>query len=194
MLDALREGCFVVGRDLTYLYLNDAAARQSHRPRTELLGRKMPEEFPGIEKTPFWSVLLRAMEGTAHERLESFFKYPDGTSAWFELRFVPVPEGVFILSLDITARVRAEQSRSLLATAIDQAVEAGADWVLLDNMNPVQLRLAVQKCKGRAQTEASGGVNLANVRAIADTGVDFISIGALTHSTRAVDMGLDFEG
>jgi nicotinate-nucleotide pyrophosphorylase (carboxylating) len=77
---------------------------------------------------------------------------------------------------------------------VDQAVEAGADWVLLDNMNPVQLRLAVQKCKGRAQTEASGGVNLANVRAIADTGVDFISIGALTHSARAVDMGLDFEG
>lgn len=76
---------------------------------------------------------------------------------------------------------------------VDRAVEAGADWVLLDNMNPVQLRLAVQKCKGRAQTEASGGVNLANVRAIADTGVDFISIGALTHSARAVDMGLDFE-
>jgi nicotinate-nucleotide pyrophosphorylase (carboxylating) len=77
---------------------------------------------------------------------------------------------------------------------VEQAAEAGADWVLLDNMNPVQLRLAVQKCKGRAQTEASGGVNLANVRAIADTGVNFISIGALTHSARAVDIGLDFEG
>jgi nicotinate-nucleotide pyrophosphorylase (carboxylating) len=76
---------------------------------------------------------------------------------------------------------------------VDQAVDAGADQVLLDNMNPVQLRLAVQKCKGRALTEASGGVNLANVRAIAETGVDFISIGALTHSARAVDVGLDFE-
>jgi nicotinate-nucleotide pyrophosphorylase (carboxylating) len=76
---------------------------------------------------------------------------------------------------------------------VEQAVEAGADLVLLDNMNPVQLRLAVQKCKGRAQTEASGGVNLASVRAIAETGVDFISVGALTHSARAVDIGLDFE-
>jgi nicotinate-nucleotide pyrophosphorylase (carboxylating) len=55
------------------------------------------------------------------------------------------------------------------------------------------LRLAVQKVKGRARTEASGGVNLANVRAIAKTGVDFISVGALTHSARAVDIGLDFE-
>ncbi|HVV71553.1 MAG TPA: carboxylating nicotinate-nucleotide diphosphorylase [Verrucomicrobiae bacterium] len=77
-------------------------------------------------------------------------------------------------------------------TQVEQAVEAGADVILLDNMNPVQLRLAVQKCRGRAKTEASGGVNLATVRAIAETGVDFISVGALTHSARSVDLGLDF--
>jgi nicotinate-nucleotide pyrophosphorylase (carboxylating) len=76
---------------------------------------------------------------------------------------------------------------------VGQAVDAGADIILLDNMNPAQLQLAVQKVKGRAKTEASGGVNLANVRAIAETGVDFISIGALTHAARAVDIGLDFE-
>ena len=74
-----------------------------------------------------------------------------------------------------------------------QAAEAGADIILLDNMSPAQLRRAVQKVKGRARTEASGGVSLANVRAIAKTGVDFISVGVLTHSARAVDMGLDFE-
>ena len=74
-----------------------------------------------------------------------------------------------------------------------QAADAGADIILLDNMNPAQLRHAVQKVKGRAKTEASGGVSLANVRAIAKTGVDFISVGALTHSARAADMGLDFE-
>jgi nicotinate-nucleotide pyrophosphorylase (carboxylating) len=75
---------------------------------------------------------------------------------------------------------------------VDQALAADADFVLLDNMNPVQLRLAVQKCRGRAQTEASGGITLATVRAVAETGVDFISVGALTHSARAVDIGLDF--
>jgi len=75
----------------------------------------------------------------------------------------------------------------------EQAADAGADIILLDNMNPVQLRLALQKIKGRAQTEASGGVNPANVRAIAGAGVDFISVGAITHSARAVDIGLDFE-
>jgi nicotinate-nucleotide pyrophosphorylase (carboxylating) len=76
---------------------------------------------------------------------------------------------------------------------VEQAADAGADVVLLDNMNPAQLRLAVKKVKGRAKTEASGGINLANVRAIAKTGVDFISVGALTHSAHAVDIGLDFE-
>ncbi len=75
---------------------------------------------------------------------------------------------------------------------VDQAVAAGADFVLLDNMNLIQLRLAVQHARGRAQTEASGGVNLATVRSIAEAGVDFISVGALTHSARAVDIGLDF--
>lgn len=76
---------------------------------------------------------------------------------------------------------------------VEQALAAGAELILLDNMSPAQLKLAVQKCRGRALTEASGGVTLGSVRAIAEAGVDFISVGALTHSARAVDIGLDFE-
>lgn len=75
---------------------------------------------------------------------------------------------------------------------VRQAAEAGADFILLDNMTPAQLREAVKLVAGRAQTEASGGVNMHTVRAIAEAGVDFISIGALTHSARAVDIALDF--
>jgi nicotinate-nucleotide pyrophosphorylase (carboxylating) len=74
-----------------------------------------------------------------------------------------------------------------------QAAAAGADIILLDNMPPEQMPAAVQLIAGRARTEASGGVNLQSVRAIAETGVDFISVGAITHSARAVDIGLDFE-
>ena len=76
---------------------------------------------------------------------------------------------------------------------VSQAADAGADIILLDNMTPDQLRAAVKIAKGRAKTEASGGVNLQTVRAIANSGVDFISVGALTHSAKAVDIGLDFE-
>jgi nicotinate-nucleotide pyrophosphorylase (carboxylating) len=77
---------------------------------------------------------------------------------------------------------------------VAQAAAAGADIILLDNMPPSILRQAVKIIRGRAKTEASGGVNLKTVRAIAQTGVDFISVGAITHSARAVDIGLDFEG
>ncbi len=76
---------------------------------------------------------------------------------------------------------------------VKQALGCGVDLILLDNMSVEELNAAVRQCSGRAETEASGGVTLATVRAIAETGVDFISIGALTHSARAVDIGLDFE-
>ena len=77
---------------------------------------------------------------------------------------------------------------------VAQAAVAGADFVLLDNMTPEQLRAAVKLVTPTTKTEASGGVNLTTVRAIAESGVDFISVGAITHSARAVDIGLDFEG
>ena len=76
---------------------------------------------------------------------------------------------------------------------VDAAVIAGADWVLLDNMSLAQLRDAVQRCRGVVITEASGGVSLHTVRSIAETGVDRISVGALTHSAPALDLGLDFD-
>jgi nicotinate-nucleotide pyrophosphorylase (carboxylating) len=79
-------------------------------------------------------------------------------------------------------------------TQVTQAADAGTDIILLDNMPPAKLREALKIIRGRAQTEASGGVNLKTVRGIAATGVDFISVGAITHSARAVDIGLDFVG
>jgi nicotinate-nucleotide pyrophosphorylase (carboxylating) len=75
---------------------------------------------------------------------------------------------------------------------VQQALAAGADIILLDNMSLEQMRTAVSWAAGKAKTEASGGVNLSTVRAIAETGVDFISVGALTHSARAADIALDF--
>ena len=75
---------------------------------------------------------------------------------------------------------------------VAEAVAAGADIILLDNMSLEQLREAVVLVAGRARTEASGGVNLDTVQAIAETGVDLISVGALTHSSRAVDISMLF--
>jgi nicotinate-nucleotide pyrophosphorylase (carboxylating) len=79
---------------------------------------------------------------------------------------------------------------------VRQALDARADIILLDNMSIEDLRAAVKMAKPVEDTvkfEASGGVNLSTVRGIAETGVDFISVGAITHSARAVDIGLDFK-
>jgi nicotinate-nucleotide pyrophosphorylase (carboxylating) len=76
---------------------------------------------------------------------------------------------------------------------VREALDAGADILLLDNMPLDRLRQSVELCHGRALTEASGGVNETTVRAIAETGVDLISVGALTHSVTALDISLDWE-
>ena len=75
---------------------------------------------------------------------------------------------------------------------LEQALEAGVNLVLLDNMAPEVLSKAVAMCKGRAKTEASGGITPETVQAVAETGVNFIAMGYFTHSTTALDIGLDF--
>jgi nicotinate-nucleotide pyrophosphorylase (carboxylating) len=74
---------------------------------------------------------------------------------------------------------------------VREAVEAGAPRILLDNMRPEQVREAVEAVAGRAELEASGGVSLATVRAYAEAGVDFVSVGALTHSARSLHVSLE---
>jgi nicotinate-nucleotide pyrophosphorylase (carboxylating) len=76
---------------------------------------------------------------------------------------------------------------------LEQALEHGGESILLDNMTPEQVRRAVERCsrlEHRIPLECSGGITLDNVRSYAETGVDFISVGALTHSAAAVDMSL----
>jgi nicotinate-nucleotide pyrophosphorylase (carboxylating) len=75
---------------------------------------------------------------------------------------------------------------------IEPALRAGADRLLLDNMPPAVLRQAVALVAGRVPLEASGGVTLDTIRAIAETGVDFVSLGRITQSAPAVDIGLDY--
>ncbi len=88
------------------------------------------------------------------------------------------------LPLEVECRDEAE---------VREALEAGAPRLLLDNMGPDRLRATVELVAGRAELEASGGITLANLREVAETGVDFISVGALTHSAPAVDISLEVE-
>jgi nicotinate-nucleotide pyrophosphorylase (carboxylating) len=76
---------------------------------------------------------------------------------------------------------------------LEEALAAGANSILLDNMSPDMLREAVQRTNGRAVLEASGNINAATIASVAATGVDLISSGAITHSAKCLDLGLDFQ-
>ena len=76
---------------------------------------------------------------------------------------------------------------------VDQALAAGAERLMLDNMTPDELRAAVERVDGRAKLEASGGVTLENLKQVAETGIDWVSVGALTHSAPALDLSLLLE-
>jgi nicotinate-nucleotide pyrophosphorylase (carboxylating) len=95
-----------------------------------------------------------------------------------------------VASLRATTDLRVEVECDTLEQ-VSMAVDAGTDAILLDNMTLDELRAAVSLVAGRARLEASGGVTLENVRAVAETGVDEISVGALTHSARSLDVSLE---
>jgi len=104
----LLEGVQIIGYDWTYLYLNEAAERHARRPAADLIGRRMPECYPGIELTQTFAVLSRVMQSRQPEQFLSEFLYPDGTQAWFDLLVEPVPDGVCVVSLDISDTHRAQ--------------------------------------------------------------------------------------
>ena len=85
------------------------------------------------------------------------------------------------------------QSGSLAVSTSLASANAGADWILLDNMSDAEIAAAVKSVKGRALLEVSGGVTLERIPSLAALGVDFVSVGALTHSVQAIDIGLDIE-
>ena len=109
-LENLMEGCQIISRDWRYIYLNEIAAGHAQKSVQDMVGRTMQECFPGIEDTEYFAQLRRCRdEGRAHQ-IENQHTYPDGTKAWYHLFIQPVPEGLFLLSLDVTARKQAEDA------------------------------------------------------------------------------------
>ena len=114
----LLEGVQIIGYDWTYLYLNEAAERHARRPAADLIGRRMPECYPGIELTQMFAVLSRVMQSRQPEQFLSEFLYPDGTQGWFELLVEPVPDGVCVVSLDISDKQRAQAQKMVVAPQV----------------------------------------------------------------------------
>lgn len=109
-LDYMLEGCQIIGFDWKYLYLNQMAEIHNRRPNDELLGNRYMDMWPGIEETKVFKIIKQTLEERVPHHFENEFSFSGETSGWFELNIQPVPEGVFILSIDITERKKAENA------------------------------------------------------------------------------------
>jgi len=109
-LDNMLEGCQVISSDWHYLYINDAAAKQGRYEKEKYLCKTMMELYPSIEKTTLFSNIQKCLKKKEPLVFDNEFVFPDGEKGWFELSIQPVPEGVFILSVDITERKEAENA------------------------------------------------------------------------------------
>jgi len=107
-LDNLIEGCQILNFQWEYLYVNNAAEKHNRRPKEELLGSRMMDAWPGIEATEVFRVIKQAMEERIPLKLVTEFKFPDGSIGWYDIIVEPVPEGVFILSNEITEQKKIE--------------------------------------------------------------------------------------
>lgn len=121
-LDSILEACQLVGFDWRYLYINDAAVQQNRRPREEMLGRTVMECWPGIEQTVVYELLHQALLARIAQHRELEFTFPDGATGWFDVRTHPVPEGVFLLSIDITENKRAERALREMNEVLERRV------------------------------------------------------------------------
>ena len=130
-LETMLEGGQLIGSDWRYLYINDAAEIQNRRPRVELLGKRYMDVWPGIEATTVFSAIHHCLEERSAQHLENEFVFPDGTKGWFDLSIQPVPEGAFILSIDITERKRAEEELRCVYERLRRFVDANIVGILV---------------------------------------------------------------
>jgi PAS domain S-box-containing protein len=178
-MDNMLEGCQIIGMDWRFIYINDAAERHNRRPSGDLIGNRYMDVWPGIESTHVFEVIRRCLEERTAENLENEFTFPDGTIGWFDLRIQPVPEGVFILSVDITerknteealvqARVDAEQRMTELKVVLD--VANVAIWIAHD---PQCLRITGNRFADEVIMQVSREANISASARPGDAAVTF---------------------
>jgi PAS domain S-box-containing protein len=121
-LENMLEGIQIIGFDWKYIYVNDAMAKHGKYAKEELIGHTVMEKYPGIEQTEIFKMYQRCFNERVPIHLENEFTFPDSTKGWFELSFQPVPEGLSILSVDITDRKMAEKKIANLNRELEERV------------------------------------------------------------------------
>lgn len=122
-LDNMMEGIQIIDRNWKYVYVNDSLVKQAKFSREQLLGHTMMDRYPGIEKTELFAVLRKCMHDRHASVMENEFYFPDGSLGCFQLSIQPVNEGLFILSIDISERKKAENELKKLTEELEHKVK-----------------------------------------------------------------------
>jgi PAS domain S-box-containing protein len=120
-LESMAEGCLIIGPDWRYIFANDTAASQYGRSREDLLGHKVDEYFPDIDTTDQFRLMQRCMRERKPQHVLDHVTLPDGTSHWYEVSIQPAPDGILLLSGDITERRQAEEEREVIQEQLHQS-------------------------------------------------------------------------
>lgn len=138
VLENMMEGVQIIDFNWRYIYANDALSRYSYHTKEQLVGYTIMEKYPGVEQTELFKTLKQCMEERTAQQLETEFVFPDGSKKDFELRIQPVPEGIFILSVEITERKKAdiklrtseETRRKIMNSALDAIVGMNTEGII----------------------------------------------------------------
>ncbi len=129
-LDNMIEGYQIIDYDYRYVYINESAAKQGRQSKEELLGCTMMQSYPSIERTEMFSHLRNCMTNRVPHKMENEFTFPDESKGWFELHIEPVPEGVLVLSLDITKNKENEAELNKYRHRLEQVIaERTAEFI-----------------------------------------------------------------
>jgi len=160
MFDRMLEGIQIVDAEYRYLYLNETAAAHGHRRREELLGRTMPEMYPGIEHTGVFSSITSCLRDRVPQQLVNEFTYPDGRKGWFDLRMAPVPAGALIMSVDVTEQKQAEAELRRAVAALEETGRRRTEMIAMlahELRNPLApLRHGIHILRSRLERSDAG--------------------------------------
>jgi len=172
-LDNMMEGCQIISFDWRYLFVNNSVVKHSRQTKEALLGHTMMEVYPGIEKTEMFAVLRRCMEERHPQHLENEFAYPDGTKEWFELSIQPIPEGVFILSIDINKRKKVEEEIKSAKVFLEMVIDMSpfAMWISDKEGTVTKVNHSLCQAIHLAEDQIVGKYNVFSDTNLADQGV-----------------------